>query len=163
MRNCPQNKGFTLPEVLLTLSILAILFAITSVNLYRVVPSASLNEALEIFLADVKSQQLQAMMGWSNDANQYSYGVKFMGSKYILFRGGAYSSSSPLNYEVNLPYGLSVSSTFLNNELVFDPIYGEIKNFNPSLNRVVLTGPNNFSATILFNKLGNVYYVSRSQ
>lgn len=162
MRNCPRNKGFSLPEVLITLSILAILFALSSVNLQRVIPSASLNEALEIFLADSKSWQIQAIVGVSNDSNQYAYGIKFMGDKYVLFRGDVYDEGNPLNYEVKLPNNLSISSTFLNNELIFNPIYGDIRNFDPSLNRVVITGPSNFSTTILFNKLGNVYYISRS-
>ncbi|HNQ17122.1 MAG TPA: prepilin-type N-terminal cleavage/methylation domain-containing protein, partial [Candidatus Woesebacteria bacterium] len=56
--------GFTVLELMLTLSILGVLFALTVVNLTNLIPKANTRAAAEVLVADLREQQMKAMSGY---------------------------------------------------------------------------------------------------
>lgn len=169
---CPHNpknlheKGFTLPELLISISILAIIFAFSGINLLRIIPKSSLTEISGSFIADVKSQQYAAMLGESNSSSQFDYSIKVDDTSYTLFRGSVFDPNDPLNYTVNYPDNVSASTGMPNppgDILTFSAITGDIKNYDSNHSdyyRVTFEGLYDNRVVIRFNKLGNVYYVN---
>ncbi len=157
----PHNPGFTLPELLISMSIIMLIFAFSGINLLRIIPESGLTEISSSFMADAKSQQQSATMSESKSLSQVDYSIRIDETSYTLFKGSVYSPSDPSNYTVKYPDNITATTTFDSNQLTFSAITGELKNFADAKNQVVFHGLYNRNLTILFNKLGNVYYVNR--
>ncbi|MBU0649607.1 type II secretion system GspH family protein [Patescibacteria group bacterium] len=161
MLNCRYSKGFTFPELIISISVLLTIFAFASINLLRIVPDAGLAEASGIFMADVKAQQSAAMLGQSDGAVQIDYSVKLDTTGYTLYKGQVYSPSDPSNYTVQFPANVTASTSFTDSHITFAALSGEIKDFNIEANQVTFYGATGRSMVIKFNRLGNVYYVNK--
>ncbi len=158
---CLRKRGFTLPELLISISVIMIILAFSGINLFSIIPNSELTQIGVSFMADAKSQQLSAMLGESVSDTQFAYSVYIGSNGYTLHRGLVYNSSDPSNYTVDYPRGVTAQTNFPNSTISFHPITGEIIGYDPGANRVVFIGSNGRSYTILFNKLGNVYYANK--
>jgi len=161
MFNCSYNKGFTLPELLVSMAIVLTIFAFAGINLLRIIPNADLVEVSNGFIADAKSQQGSAMMGESLISTQVDYSIKIDENSYTLFKGKVFSASDPSNYTVEYPSNVTATTNFPSGQVVFSAISGDIEDFNSGTNQVVFHGLYDTHATIMFNKIGNVYYVNK--
>lgn len=103
--------GFTLVELAVVTSIIVTLLGFITISLVRSQQTASLASVEEILLADLKQQQLKAMIGDTEGrVNSDPYGIHFDQTKYTLFHG-AYSvedtSNSVINLESNMQFNNS--------------------------------------------------------
>lgn len=156
-----SKNGFTLPELLISVVIIAIIFSFASINLLRIIPESELTEISSSFMADTKSQQQSAMIGKSSDTTQVSYSVLIGPNSYTLFRGSVYNPDDPTNYTVSYPDNVTASTTFPDGVISFSPITGDILGYDSLKNQIVFQGLYGRNLTILFNKIGNIYYVNR--
>lgn len=132
-------SGFALIELLLAMSIIALLFGLITMNLLKVQRQASLNSSLDTFIADFKHQQLTAMAKDTSGSSNANYGVYFEQNRYILFHGSWYSALDDTNFTVNLDNNLRfVNIQFPSAQIVFATVSGEIKDFAVGQNSVVL-------------------------
>ncbi len=108
------KTGFTLLELMLTLSILAVLFALTVVNLTNIIPKANTRSAAEVLVADLREQQMKAMSGYEAVTGGASdYGIFFETDQYTLFTGSSYVEGHQENFVVTLENGLEFDTTNL--------------------------------------------------
>lgn len=155
------NKGFTVPELIVSVAIILTIFAFAGINLLNIVPNAGLTEISQSFMADAKAQQNSAMLGESGGASLSDYSIKIAATSYILFKGTVYVAGAPGNYVVTYPQNITASSGFAGSVITFSALGGEIQNYNEATNQVTFFAVNNKSVTMKFNKLGNVYYVNK--
>lgn len=150
------NLGFTVTEMVLTMAIVATLFGIITVDLFRAHRSASLSSALQTLVSDIKNQQIKAMTGATTGVTSNNFGIYFTPSGYILFHGAIYNSSDPSNFTIALDSPLSFTSvTFPNNTLLFSQINGNFIGFANGQNTVTIkntTGGD--QKTITINRYG---------
>jgi prepilin-type N-terminal cleavage/methylation domain-containing protein len=161
MFSTSNNKGFTIPELLVSVAIILTIFAFAGINLLNIIPNAGLSEITQSFIADAKGQQNSAMLGESAGTTLSDYSIKIDAASYTLFKGQTYTEGAPGNYTVKFPQNVTVTTSFTNSILTFSALSGDIKNYSETTNQVTFTAVNFKSATIKFNKLGNVYYVNR--
>lgn len=141
-------------EFLLTMGIFGILAGIATINLVNVSQRNSLNTTVDIFVADLKEQQLKAMVGDTEGSGSISnYGIRFSTSQYTMFRS-IYGTS---NFVINLPGVVTVTSTFPNNEIVFLKGSGELSSFTAGSNTITLTDTTSGQQKVLtINRYGVV-------
>ena len=121
-----MKRGFTLPELLIVMGIVAILTTLATVNLLRPQHQATTAAAVDTLMADMRLYQLKAMLRDTQD----------MGS---------------FNATVEPP--LQVSTTFPNNQIVFQAGSGEIAGSNT----ITITNPNGPTTTTLtINRYGTI-------
>lgn len=116
-----SGAGFTLPELLITMGIIAILFGFVSINLIRLQRHSSLVSTTDTLVSDLYSQQNKAMVGDTEGrATADEYGVHFETNKYSFFHGLSYSSS---DFDVELDPSLQFLST---TDIIFSKGGGEV-------------------------------------
>ena len=157
----PSNKGFTIPELLVVMSIILTIFAFAGINLLNIIPDAGLTEISQSFMADAKAQQNSAMLGEAGGVSLSDYSVRINTGSYVLFKGQVYLEGDPANYTVKYPQNISAGSGFVGSTITFSALSGNVKNYNEAANQVTFSAVNNKSITLKFNKLGNVYYVNK--
>lgn len=146
-------KGFTLPELVISLGILTIIFGITIVTLIgsqRVTETSALVDTL---LADIRDQQNKAMaQNTAGASDNYDFGVYLNGGSYVLFRGNVYNASDPLNFVVDLTEGLNIINVTLpNSSIVFESGSGELLGYTPGSDSFIVedvTGSGNVGITL---------------
>ncbi len=150
-----SGAGFTLAELSVVLGIILTLVGLATISLINTQQRTSLNTTVEIIIADLRSQQVKAMVGDTQGlASANDYGVHFDNDKYVLFYSATYSTIEPSNFEVKLPENLEFSTI---GDIVFSKTTGEIS----SPTTVVLKNiTNNEEKTIQLNKLGVVTQVN---
>ncbi len=118
------NRGFTLVELAVVTSIIVTLLGFITINLVRSQQTASLNSVEEILLADLKQQQLKAMIG-DTEGRVISdpYGIHFDQTKYTLFHG-AYSAGDISNSVINLDSSMKFNNSGFN--VICSKLKGEI-------------------------------------
>lgn len=128
------QKGFTLVELLVSMGILAVIFAISTINLSNIIPSTSQTTTLDILISDIRAQQTQAM------TTDSSFGVHFEGTSYTLFKGTTYSSLDPANFVVNLDPTVTITNIlFPGNQIVFSPGSGNVAGYVLGSDSISLT------------------------
>jgi len=135
-----KNKGFTLLEIVLVVSIILILFGVVSINLSRSQRITSLSGNLQTLISDLKAQQIKAMSGATDGrAIADNYGIYFSATKYTLFHGFVYNPTDPSNYDVSLDDNINFSSIgFKNNTLVFLQETGEVSTYSAIANTITI-------------------------
>ncbi len=117
-------KGFTLIELLVVIGIFSTLIGISSISLMNAQRQSSMTAAIQVFVADLKSQQLRAMTGEEDGAgNVADYGVHFETTSYTQFRG-SYIQGNASNFKVDLPGNTQFFP--INSDVVFAKGSGEI-------------------------------------
>jgi len=153
------QSGFSFIELLIVLTIMGILFSVSGINLLGAYNSNSLGVAVTTLQADIKQQQLKAMVGdTEGQGAQDSYGIYFQTDNYILFKGATYSASDPLNFSVDLDDSLQFSSLLIpDSQIIFTKGSGEVTNYNPSYDNVTLLNVNTEDTkTVRINRYGTV-------
>jgi len=150
MRN---QRGFTLIELMVVITITAILLGFITINLVSSQQRASLNAIEQELLADLKQQQLKAMIG-DTEGRETSdtYGIHFDSGKYTLFHG-TYSSTDSANFAINLDQNFQFQSP--GTDIIFSKISGEIS-AGSITNIVIRDSTNGNVKTITVNRYGVV-------
>lgn len=111
------QSGFTLIELLLAISIVGVLFGLTTFSLLHAQQKTSITTSEEMLIADLKGQQTKAMNGIENGG---SFGVRFsLNNTYTLFHGA-------INSPVTVDDNISFTSNGSGNNIIFSPVSGEI-------------------------------------
>lgn len=121
-------KGFTLIEFMLVMSIFGILVTLATVNLFSFQHKSQISSTINIFMADLKGQQIKAMAGdTSGDPEVENYGINFdpTNFEYILYKGN-YSAANTANFAVEFPDSIEMTTSAVNSQLVFEKGTGEI-------------------------------------
>ena len=154
-----MKKGLTQVELLLTVAILAILFVLGTVifsNFSR--QDLILNEARKI-KSVISEAQTKTVAGFKLGGSQaLNFGVYFSSDSYVLFSGTTYDPLNVNNQELVLPENLELTTIDLpDSSLVFTKITGEVTNYNPVLNNLILRDQTiGQEKKIIINQLGMI-------
>jgi prepilin-type N-terminal cleavage/methylation domain-containing protein len=121
-----MRQAFTLIEIIVVLGVVAILLALSSINLLTGQRKVAKIGVIEQLVADIKSQQLKAMTGQDSGS---SFGVHLNENNYILFTGSTFSATDSSNFVVNLDNKIILNTTFPNSNILFTPVSGEITGY----------------------------------
>lgn len=148
------SNGFTLIELMVVTGIFATLIGISTISLVGAQRKSYLNAAVNVFIADLKSQQLRAMTGEENGSGAASdYGIHFETSSYTQFRG----SYGTTNFVSDLPGNTNVLTAFPSSQIIFEKGSGEISGFANGTNTVTFQDPGNGDQKVVtINKYGVV-------
>jgi prepilin-type N-terminal cleavage/methylation domain-containing protein len=117
MRNV-TNKGFSVIELLATIAILGLLFALSLVSFSRFNRREAVSanaSALAASLRDARARTLASVAG-------SQYGVKVDADRFTFFQGSAFSSSTKTNISYMYASGVKASSSI--STLVFERVTG---------------------------------------
>lgn len=103
------SNGFTVIELLITLSILALL----TMTIFISMSSFRNNKALQMVSEDILSLIDEARGDTLSAKDSYAYGVHFESAKIVLFRGITYSSSDPNNKTIDIDNAVDINSISL--------------------------------------------------
>ncbi len=135
-----QRRGFTLVELMITITLFLLFLAFTSLNLARPQTQASLSTTVSLLVSDLQNQQLKAMVndGGTGEAPS-AYGLYIETRKYTLFQGSAFSVGQASNFEVAMSPDIELQQVvFPSSSVVFVQRSGEVQNYNPSGNSMVV-------------------------
>jgi len=157
-----KQNGFTIIELLIVIAITTILLGLSTMNLFSAKYKASLNSTVTMLIADLRSQQLKAMVGdteGSAATNPGYNGIYFDTKQYIIFHGQSYSVSTTDNFAVPLEGDL----TFVNagTSIIFSKVSGEL--YDSSVTSFTIQLKNTASGELKYikiNKLGVVNAVT---
>ena len=156
MKLIKKQQGFTLVELLLVIGLFTILTSFVLINSLRPQVSSSVISNVSKVTADIKHQQLKAMIGKLDNGSSSYKGVYFDSDKYILFTGNTYNSSDPNNFEIDIE-GVTFSSINLpSSQIIFEPSSGEVSNYSSSNNSFVIEHSSGFSQTVSINEYGSL-------
>ena len=130
-----MRKGITFVELIVVTGIFMTLFGLVGVNFLTTIHKASLASAVAPLLADIKSQQLKAVQGDTQNTGMTDrYGLYFTNGSYTLFKG-SYSPADPANVLIELPENTQFSGiVFPQSQLLFEKGSGEVVSFVPGQN-----------------------------
>jgi prepilin-type N-terminal cleavage/methylation domain-containing protein len=142
-----KNKlGFTLIEVTLTMSLIAILISLASLGLTSFQQTSTDMAFIDQLVSDIKHQQQKAILGVSSGNDLQRYGVYFKQDAYILFDGDLYNSKNENNIEVDLKSKTEFAEIKLyQNSILFEKGSGDLVHFEEGNNFVTLTNGNKIS------------------
>ena len=149
-----MKRGFSFPELLMVMGIIAILSTFMVTNLLNTQRKVNIATSVSKIVGDFKHQQLKSMMR-DTDGQTTSdyYGVYFEPTRYTLFRGSSYSAGNTSNFVVDLD-GAQLSSIG-QVEIIFASGSGEINGFGNNQKTITI-----FQGTaqkiITINKFGVV-------
>ena len=147
------QSGYTLAELLVSMGILVVIFALVTINLSPL-PSNTLQATnLDTLLSDIRAQQTLSM---STDS---SYGVHFESGSYTLFKGASYTQGLASNFVVNLDSGINFSNITLPSfVIVFSPGSGDVTGYVAGQDSFALgSSVTNKSTVVKVNKYGATY------
>ena len=151
-----MRKGITFVELIVVTGIFMTLFGLVGVNFLTTINKASLASALSPLLTDIKSQQLKAVQGdTQNTEITDRYGLHFTNGSYSLFKG-SYSPTDPANVIIELPENTQFSNIVLpQSQLLFEKGSGEVVGFVQGQNSLSVTSTQgNEEKTLTINQLG---------
>jgi prepilin-type N-terminal cleavage/methylation domain-containing protein len=154
-----NQKGFTILEVILVMSITAVLIGIAVINLFSAENKTYQNTTAATLATDLKSQQIKAMNGDTEGSDTTSaYGVYFQPTQYILFRGATYSPTNPTNFIVKIPDDVNFNNIlFPNSQIIFASGSGEFTNFVNGQNSITIRNiAGIMQKTVTLNRFGVV-------
>src|SRR5579864_576367 len=101
-----EKKGFTLPELLIILSIIALLVIIITSSFKNLYTSQIFDKAV----LSVYSQIENARTNATNSYNESEYGVHVSSVSTTLFKGKVYSAGASTNIVNSLPKNVTIST-----------------------------------------------------
>lgn len=144
-RNGRFYPGFTIVELLIVISIIFILGALSSAFYSRFFLQNTLQATNDQIIEELHTAQMFSIQGQNNSA----WGVKYLPGKLVMFSGSDYvSRNSNLDRFYDLNSGVNVNGF---NEIIFSKIYGF-----PSASSTITLSANNNSKIIMVNEFGVV-------
>ena len=132
-----SNRGFSLAEMVVVIGILTTLIGIGTISLLSAQNKTSLGATIDVFMADMKEQQVKAMVGDTQGSGVLQpYGIYFDSNKYTLFRG-TYLPSESSNFSINLPSNFRFDSSS-RPEIIFERGSGEVYQFSNGSNQIII-------------------------
>ncbi len=144
------QKGLTIVEILIVISILGFLIAAVAPLYYSFSVSEQLNTETQELLQTLRRAQIRAISGEAD----LRFGVYFLSNQYILFAGNSYATrDSDFDEVYNLSPTLFLSWSLGGpSEVVFNKVKG-----TPSVvGTVTLTSVNNKTKTLSINQVGKI-------
>jgi prepilin-type N-terminal cleavage/methylation domain-containing protein len=151
-----QQSGFTLVELLVVMSIILVLFGLSTVALGQ--PQATTNslDSVNTLINDLKTQQLTAMAGAEgSNTTQQPAGIFVQSNQYTLFTGSSYSAGNSYNYIFSAPTGVTFSTTFPSTTVLFNKGDGAVSGFTAGNNTITITTSSG-SKVITITKFGAI-------
>jgi prepilin-type N-terminal cleavage/methylation domain-containing protein len=143
----PIQAGYTLIEVVMTITLASILLGFITINLLHAQQATTVDAAVDRLVADIRQQQEKAMNG---TAGQHT-GVHVAGATYTLFSGASYDPSDPANYAITFGDGITLMAS-PSEEMVFRQRSGEL---SPAAETITVTnGDGSVQKRIRLNRLG---------
>jgi prepilin-type N-terminal cleavage/methylation domain-containing protein len=135
-----EQSGFTLVEMLVVTAIILVLFGLSLVGLRQPQTNTNSLSAVDTLVNDLKTQQMSAMSGatGSNTAQQAA-GIFIQSNQYTLFTGSSFSGGDSYNYVYTPPTGVTFSSTFPSNTVIFTKGDGSVNGFSAGSNSITVT------------------------
>lgn len=148
--------GLTIVELLVVMAIFGILIAIPTISLVNVKHKTNMTSVVNSFIADLKEQQLKAMVGDTEGRGTTdNYGIYFNGNQYTLFHGtGPQGNSS--DFVITLSDTIKFTNiTFPSAKLIFLKGSGEVSGYSNTTNTVTLIDTvDNNQHTVSVNRYG---------
>lgn len=161
--NTQRNSGFTIVELVVVMGIFLVIFSFAWIN-FSTLPSRTTSAtSVQALVADLKSQQTQAMSGDSSGSGIGSdYGIYFGTNFYVLFKGSSYGPGSASNFRIDLEdANLNFSDNLplaANHSIVFAKGSGEIENYVSGQDAVTIVNSlTNQNVVVRVNKYGATY------
>ena len=152
-----QNRGFTLPELIVALGIFTILAGVTSVNLLTSQRQATLAAVSDQLVTDLRQQQMKAMTGDRESRTvPDSYGIYFGPGSYTLFHGSVFNPSDTDNFEVDLDSNMQfINLNLADSSIIFGQESGVFSNYTATSNSfTLLNTADQTSLTFQLNRFG---------
>lgn len=118
-----RNSGFSLIEILASVTVLAALGAIMAYGFYSFFRTSEMKTAVDVVESVLKEARADTIMA-KNDSR---YGVHFQSDRVVFFAGAAYSASDPSNKIQKMPPSVSIGAIALNGggaEVIFNRLSG---------------------------------------
>ncbi len=146
-----MKEGFTLIEIIITITIVAILMVgafFSYVTLYSHTNVASGLQIVEYATKQAQDDAIDEYLGYSE------YGVYFYNNTVTIFPGTTYTQGNSLNTVYTLPLAIGITNIDPtdNNPIVFNGVNGQLENNGIS----VTIGNSNFTDTININQNGAI-------
>lgn len=143
------KKGFTLPEIVLVVGIIAALFSLGALSLVNIQRVSVLDSSVTQFIADAREQQTKAMVGEAQ-------GIYFAAGSYTLFVGDSYSPTNETNFVTDLDDSLAISAIgFSGDQIIFAAGSGEVDGYVSGSDDVTISDSvTTNQATLRFSQLG---------
>lgn len=154
-----NQKGFSILEVILAMSVLMILLGIATINLFSAANKTYQITTATTLYTDLRSQQIKAMNGDTEGSGTTdAFGVYFQPTRYILFRGNSYSPTNPTNFAVKIPDDVNFTNIlFPNSQIIFASGSGEFANFTVGATSAAITNVEGLGQkTVTLNRFGVV-------
>lgn len=150
-----NDRGFSLIEILLVISLLVVILAVATPNLFDPLATEKLSRLTTDITSLLKDAQTKSMSSETFGLGTTSeFGVHFTPTNYTLFRGTVFNPADSNNFTVSVPPGLAVAPSLPCpngpndcNNIVFARLNGEVTSFDENLNSICLA--DNFNNTIL--------------
>lgn len=155
-----NKKGFTIIELLVVLGASAVISAISIATLIQPQTQADLDGEVLKLMSDIKSQQLNAMIGvTSGTSTPVSQGIYFSIGGYTLFRGTTYVSADPENFSIVFPATIQMQGTTLaTSTIIFNRLNGEVYAHTPGADSVTFINTvSNATSTLTINRFGAIF------
>lgn len=159
MKTLIRTRGFTLIELVVVMSAVAVLVGLVSVNLVTVQDKANLNTTMNTLIADFRTQQLKAMAGDTQGSGLVGrYGLYFEQNGYTLFPGGTYDPQGSRNVFVELPDSVVFEDiTLPQSQIIFEIGNGEVVGFSDSQSTLTLTNTSSDEQEVIeLNRYGAI-------
>lgn len=139
-------------ELLVSMGVLAVIFAISTIALSGVIPNTSQNTTYDVLISDIKAQQTRAM------STNSSFGVYFGTDSYTLFKGNSFTGGTD-KFVVTLDPTITLTNvTFPDSQLVFSPGSGDVTGYTQGSDSLDITNTQIGKVTPLkINKHGATY------
>jgi len=130
-----MNKGFTLIEFIIAISIVLVLSTLSIISF----ASFRNNQALSNSFSDTISMINEAKINTISSKDGLSYGVHFEAGRAVLFKGLTFTEPNPDNKELNISPLIEISSISLNgggSDLIFKKLTGKTDQYGSLIFRV---------------------------
>lgn len=149
-------RGFTFTELVIVLAIFATLLSVITVSLIGIKQRSALNTSIQIFINDMRQQQLKAMVGDKQTSSTAdSYGIHFVSTAYVLFKGSVYNVNDSQNFTINLGDNIQFVGSLP--DIIFQRVNGELGSSGSIPVKDITT---NSQKVLQYNKFGIITAVN---
>lgn len=154
-----KKKGYSQIEIIVVIGILAMIFLLGTVVFGSFVRKDTILVETKKIQSLISEARVKSMAGFSLGGSQaLNFGVYFENDRYFLFSGMVFNPGDQNNQSFLLPNTVTVKEISLPNQsVVFKKINGEVLDFNPSQNYLVVADKSSHEVQrIVINQLGTM-------